>query len=180
VSHLNDFTKVSVVGSAVGAACQSEVAFFESDVEAYSSLDAEHVGTHPCGFRRRTIDCVTLDAYCAAHRLMPTFIKIDTEGFEWEVLQGGSGLLQEFRPGLLVEVSTSPDKQHAMWDCLATAGYRCYAINRSLRTRYPRQPFAAISTATEFVRRETDVAENGSYESDADFVFLPPQDDTLN
>jgi FkbM family methyltransferase len=179
VADLNGFAKVAIVRCAVGAASCDAVPFFESEVEAFSSMDERHVAAYQRPWRTSTIACVSLDSHCRAHGLAPSFLKIDTEGFEWEVLQGAAALLQECRPGLLVEVSTSIEKQHAMWSALSGAGYRCYAIDRALGARYPKQPFARISSAAEFVKRGIGDADGGTYEGDADFIFLQPHDDVL-
>jgi len=168
------------VQSAVGAGACEAVPFFESDIAAFSSMNQEHVAAFNQPWRQLTIGCVTLDAYCEQRQLSPTLIKIDTEGFEWEVLRGAMTILQALKPTILVEVSSPLEQQHAMWEALAGLGYRCYAVDRSMRARYPAQPFTLVHHVAEFTRRGLEGADTGSYESDADFVFLQPQDDVLS
>jgi FkbM family methyltransferase len=50
------------------------------------------------------VHLTTIDSYCRSHHLAPHFIKIDVEGFEWEVLTGGSEVLAACRPLLLIEI----------------------------------------------------------------------------
>lgn len=70
------------------------------------------------------VDAITLDSYCAQHDIRPTFIKIDTEGAEEMVLQGGRTTLTEHHPVLIIEVQReAPQNVVAM---LSYLGYRPY------------------------------------------------------
>lgn len=51
------------------------------------------------------IDVITLDTFCALHEIIPTMIKIDTEGQELLVLKGASETIQKYHPFLLFEYS---------------------------------------------------------------------------
>jgi FkbM family methyltransferase len=177
VCDLNAFTRVTVVEKGVGARSQAEVPFFESDMATVSSMTEEHVTAFQHPWRRRTIECVTLDASCRAQNVSPTFIKIDAEGFEWEILQGSAAVLGDCKPDLLMEVSTSAEKQQAMWDYLATAGYRCYWIKQYVRGPYPKRPFLLIQTSREFLASGADSPDG--YNADRDFIFLQPRHDVL-
>jgi FkbM family methyltransferase len=46
-----------------------------------------------------------LDTYCRENNLVPDFIKIDSEGFEFEVLSGAEHLLDQVRPLISIEVA---------------------------------------------------------------------------
>jgi FkbM family methyltransferase len=46
----------------------------------------------------------SLDGYCEKRQLKPDFIKMDVEGNELTILQGGEKLLRSARPKLLVEI----------------------------------------------------------------------------
>jgi FkbM family methyltransferase len=48
---------------------------------------------------------VTIDEYAAAHNLWPTFLKIDVEGFECDVLAGATAVLAT-APKLFIEIHT--------------------------------------------------------------------------
>ena len=49
------------------------------------------------------IPCITLDNLCAQYNLMPNFIKIDTEGAEAEVINGGLQVIEQQKPHILFE-----------------------------------------------------------------------------
>ena len=49
----------------------------------------------------------TLDAFVADVGVIPDFVKIDVEGFEYSVLTGASSLLQDKRPMLMIEIRDS-------------------------------------------------------------------------
>ena len=178
VADLNGFTRVSVVPEGVGAACKSGVPFYESEVEAFSSLDERHVASFHRPWAPRLIDCTTLDAYCGLHEVSPTFIKIDAEGLETDIVLGASSVLARCRPDLLIEISAPEAKQQVLWDALHALGYRCYSIVRSLGHRYPAFPFTRMAGVEAFLEsaRET---PSETFEGDRDFVFLQPDSDVL-
>jgi FkbM family methyltransferase len=51
-----------------------------------------------------TIVMVKLDSFCALTDAMPDVIKIDTEGYEYNVLMGGLEYLKSYRPLMFVEL----------------------------------------------------------------------------
>ena len=60
----------------------------------------------PARFAARPIEVqvTSIDAYCRRHTFdRVDVIKIDCQGYELQVLEGGSGVLQTFRPRLLLE-----------------------------------------------------------------------------
>jgi FkbM family methyltransferase len=178
VCELNAQHNLTIVGSAVGACCQTGIPFFESEIEAFSSMNAQHVEGFNMPWRQRTVDSVTLDSYCGMNNIVPTLIKIDAEGFEWQVARGALGVLREFKPGLLVEVSAGPDDQRQLWQTLVQEDYRCYAVERSLGRRYPERPFVPVRSADEFLT--AGISQSDKFEGDRDFIFLQPRDDVLN
>ena len=50
------------------------------------------------------VRAVSLDEYCETTGILPTFVKLDVEGAELQVLKGMSGVLRRAKPGLSVEV----------------------------------------------------------------------------
>jgi FkbM family methyltransferase len=177
IRELNALRNLTIVSSVVGARSQTDMPFFESEVEAFSSVNERHVEAFNLPWRQRTVECVTLDSYCSSNGITPTLIKIDAEGFEWQVARGALGVLREFKPGLVVEVSAGLDDQRELWHTLAREGYRCYAVVRSLGGRYPARPFVRIRSEVEFLTACT--TEPGKFEGDRDFVFLQPRHDVL-
>lgn len=91
---LNGVTNATVVRAAVGAT-SGEVAM-AADGNSHV-LDAEASG-------EAAVPLVSIDDYCAKHDVVPDLIKVDVEGFEWEVLKGARRTLAEHRPMLQLEV----------------------------------------------------------------------------
>lgn len=66
----------------------------------FSSLraaDVDQTGT-------RSVPVITLDGFCAAGDIVPDVVKIDVEGHEWAVLDGGADTFRTHRPVLILEV----------------------------------------------------------------------------
>jgi FkbM family methyltransferase len=79
-----------------------------------------------------TVEVSTLDDELAD--LAPSVVKVDVEGAELAVLQGGSGLLQDTRPLLIVEhvaeaTALYGASSEALWDLLSDVGYEIYAAS---------------------------------------------------
>lgn len=88
-----------------------------SHVDAAASASA---ATHP--IRIRPLDAV-VDELSAKLKLPITFLKIDVEGMELEVLAGAMKTLEKHRPQLLVELIT-PEAQAKATEILSRFGYR--------------------------------------------------------
>jgi FkbM family methyltransferase len=68
-------------------------ASFSKDVQAVPYLDNSSV---------ESIEVITLDTFFENFNdLNIDFIKIDTEGFEWEVLQGAKNILEKYKPKII-------------------------------------------------------------------------------
>lgn len=85
------------------------------------------------------IDCVTLDDYCEQNAIPSvSFIKIDVEGFEENVLRGAKRMLRKFKPALMVEFYAKTEEAHEknmrVLELLKSSGYE---FGRILNTRYP-------------------------------------------
>jgi FkbM family methyltransferase len=69
------------------------------------------------------VEIVPIDSYVAQAGLVPDFIKVDVEGYEWEVLAGASETLARHRPAMMVEVqSRGPEIARMLHDL----GYRLH------------------------------------------------------
>lgn len=68
-----------------------------------------------------------------------SYIKIDTEGMEFEVLKGGKELIKKFKPLISIEQKKSEFKANctetSSLDFLRHNGYRIYTIKESLETK---------------------------------------------
>jgi FkbM family methyltransferase len=89
------------------------------------------------------VEVSTLDAELA--ELTPSVIKVDVEGAELAVLEGGRGVLQRARPLLIVEhvaeaTALYDASSEALWDLLGDLGYEVFAA--SGEGPFTRQSFA--------------------------------------
>lgn len=82
-----------------------------------------------------TVTSVSLDAFCANKNITPDIIKIDSEGYEREVLMGSKGILTDTttkRPLVTIEVAggaTWAENSHQAFDLLTSYGYSPYEIH---------------------------------------------------
>jgi FkbM family methyltransferase len=97
---------------------RSTLTFFEFEAEGISTLSAEsaqHFIDQGYACAKRTVEVSTLREVCEQHCLGPIdFMKIDVEGFEREVIEGGDW--RRFRPRVLVIEATRPNSQIPAWD----------------------------------------------------------------
>lgn len=69
------------------------------------------------------VDFVTLDEYVARNAIERVdIVKVDVDGSEPEVVEGGIGTIQTNKPILFLEVNNAP-KVEGMIDCLLDLGY---------------------------------------------------------
>lgn len=81
--------------------------------------------------RMETVATSTLDAYCAENSIVPQLLKIDVEGNELAVLQGGEKTLGQHRPAVLMECEArhiGEEQARATFHFLENIGYRGFFI----------------------------------------------------
>jgi len=96
VSGMIDFVFSDFVddGSSMGGFVDTADTFFEKG--SYEEIR---------GFKRAVVETTTLDRIVQSNAyLAPALLKIDVEGAEYLVLEGGTGLLEKYRPTLLIEI----------------------------------------------------------------------------
>ena len=80
-------------------------------------------------------EVITLDSFCNENNLFPDLIKIDVEGYEFEVIKGAQAVLEQFSPVILLELHLSyldrrgifPDK---ILTLLSDRGYQILDIQK--------------------------------------------------
>ena len=68
----------------------------------------------------------TLDSYCEARKIAPEFVKIDVEGNELNVLNGGVEVLKKYKPRILIEIEArhvGEEKAKETFEFLMQLGY---------------------------------------------------------
>lgn len=74
----------------------------------------------------------TLDNYCQSRGIYPSFLKIDTEGSEYDMLLGAGDVISKCKPLIAMEVWRNPNdySNHLKAiDFLKGRGYKSYRIN---------------------------------------------------
>jgi FkbM family methyltransferase len=138
--NLNRFNQVDVVPYAI-ADTEGTVEFFGPEADDGDSGNGYIVNdgsTAP----QETIRVETrrLDAIVAAAQINRLdLIKIDVEGFEWPVLQGGEQTITKFRPHIILEydanyASRGGGSPSAVLEFFREHGYRLFTIGRTWAT----------------------------------------------
>ncbi|MBI4947087.1 MAG: FkbM family methyltransferase [Bacteroidetes bacterium] len=73
----------------------------------------------------------TLDSYCNQHNIHPDFLKIDVEGNELRIFQGGIETLKKHKPKILVEIEArhvGKEKVFETFKFLEALSYQGYFI----------------------------------------------------
>jgi FkbM family methyltransferase len=92
--------RVTVCASALSDA-EGTTTFYASGISGKSALSDVNIGQSS---EQVQVPVTTIDAYCRAKNIKPSLIKIDVEGFEFNVLKGARNTLKEVRPSILVEL----------------------------------------------------------------------------
>lgn len=74
----------------------------------------------------------TLNNYCHIHNIKPNLLKIDVEGNELKVLQGGEEIIKTYHPKIIVECEArhvGEEKVIETFNYLLQLGYKGYFIN---------------------------------------------------
>lgn len=77
------------------------------------------------------IDTETLDSYCTRHSIKPVFLKIDVEGNELRIFEGGINTLRKCKPKILVEIEArhvGRDQVFQTIEFLQKLGYQGFFI----------------------------------------------------
>lgn len=118
----------SAIGSKIG-----NVSLYLGDKSSNSTLIngglnyVNHQGTE-------NVEVNTLDNYCLEHNISPSIVKIDVEGFEPYVLEGGERVLRSAKPYLIIEFDSKAlcagcnDAEYLLKQ-LRQAGYQPYFID---------------------------------------------------
>ena len=119
----------------------SEATFFDqgmassgSFVNEVTRINEKFQSTVPIGGNKVKIR--TLDTLVAELGVRPDLIKVDVEGFEFEVVRGAENVLRNIRPVMLIEIhpwqlKLSGSSDHALIAFLESRGYVFEVIDRN-------------------------------------------------
>lgn len=80
----------------------------------------------------QSVSTDTLDSYCSRHNIKPDFLKVDVEGNELNIFQGGIHTLKECKPKILVEIEARHVGQERVlqtFKFMESIGYKGYFLH---------------------------------------------------
>lgn len=125
-AKLND-VEITVVEAACGARA-GEAVLYESADPFWGSMATVVPGYYTVSRSPRPVRVVDVDEYCREARIAPTFVKIDVEGYEAEVLAGMQDVLVRHRPTIVCEVALARRHGAGVLAFMKDAGYVASAI----------------------------------------------------
>ncbi len=138
ILELNKFANTEVHPIAVGDKVSKETMVVHADQIGTGSLNSEIVDKFMQQGNNRfyEVDVFPLDVYIQQNNLpLPDFIKIDTEGYEFQCLIGMKNLLEKKHPELFIEmhaISDAHGESNAMniVDLLTGYDYKIYSVRQ--------------------------------------------------
>ncbi len=121
-----------IVEAAVGAEAATAILSFPKRETWLGSiaLGAEGAGSHP-DLEAVDVPVVTLDQVVQERGLQPELVKIDTEGFELQVVLGARETLKTCRPMVLFECNTAPERMPLL-EAFKSLDFGIYRLNAAL------------------------------------------------
>jgi FkbM family methyltransferase len=107
IKKLFDWSNLTVEHLAVSDEDGVAILYIPGDKAANHSTMGATISRHTLRQELLTTEGVnseTLDMYCDKNKIVPDFIKIDVEGNELKVLEGGLETLKQYRPKILMEI----------------------------------------------------------------------------
>ena len=102
----------------------------ESWLGSVSLGGEEEISSHP-GVKTVKVPVVTLDEVVDERGLQPGLVKIDTEGFELQVIQGSTATLETHRPMVLFE-SNTPSGRVGLMRAFELLNFGIYPLDETL------------------------------------------------
>jgi FkbM family methyltransferase len=129
--QINNIKNVEIVNLALGEKEGTTSLYYNPKQSGLSSI----VSHEEKGFLKEEITITTLDSFSKAISNRISFIKIDTEGYEPQVLIGAKELIKKDKPTIYIELGG--DHQSSSIEALKVLkelGYSCKAENLDLKT----------------------------------------------
>ena len=134
--RLNDFPNVTIVQKALGDA-PGRLPIYRRDEDYAEGTASLRVDAASAGLVSDMVEIETIDRL--ADKLpRPDFIKIDVEGYQWQVLQGAGRFFSGHRPMVMAEMD-DPDKDlmRRTEEFFRTRGYEIYEFRKHCLRRCP-------------------------------------------
>ena len=91
--RINKIENVTVIADLIGEKSDDSVNFYQSSSD--SGMNTITDTGRRKGYKRTTVKQITLDEFCNLHQLKPQIIKIDVEGAEKMIIEGGKNMFKE-------------------------------------------------------------------------------------
>ncbi len=120
------YDNVELVPMALSDQCTPRPLHVPSGLGKSHMASLEDSGTSRGPYAAYSVDATTLDAFFVEKPHGPNFLKIDVEGHELAVLNGGLQTLEAYRPTILIECEARHRPDHdvrPVFDCLTSLGY---------------------------------------------------------
>lgn len=157
--ELNGYQNIEVFRVAMGNE-NGTSPFYVSKKRNLSSMLGQSMSTL---LREVTVEVVTFDSFFSRVGEYPTFIRMDVEGYEVEIIEGMREFLQASRPlRILMEMHSSRGEEIiSMLDTLNRGGFRCKAV-----VNEPDAPELLIQEEPGYLRR--------AFEACNEALAIPP------
>ncbi len=99
---INNIRNIKVIDSLVGATDQENVEFYE--YLGPSGMNTSVNNNTTSGYKKTLCKQIKLDTFCEIESINPDIIKIDVEGFEYEVLSGAESIISKSKPLIFLSV----------------------------------------------------------------------------
>ncbi|MFN3691171.1 MAG: FkbM family methyltransferase, partial [Fimbriimonadales bacterium] len=135
--RVNRLQNVRVYELALGNSAGHAEISYAPEASGIATLRQDMAQSYQKEYRMQTftVEVVPLDMLVERERLpLPNFIKIDVEGFEYQVLQGAQRLIERAHPALFLELHGASAEERAItwrqiYDFLSQYGYAITAVN---------------------------------------------------
>lgn len=163
VIEANNFDNIEVVQTALGNQDGGSIDFYTSESSWYSSINKESVERFEEAIQIK-VPITKIESYWHKSKSDPDLIKIDVEGFEWEVIEGGAELFQGVKPVILIEIDMSTGNFEKIFNFFEPLGYKMYRMIKD--------------KPSDFIAEAADVAKMNSLakKGNVDFIILPASD----
>lgn len=131
--NFSNSVNVNIVCTAV-ANLDGDVDFYDatktedSSTSSRFNLSAIHINPYK-------VKAITLDEYVAKGNKVPTTIKIDVEGGEYDVIIGASGIIEKYKPKIVMEVwggKMGREYSDKAFKKLQEFGYQAFALDGNI------------------------------------------------
>jgi FkbM family methyltransferase len=139
---LNDLSNVIVVEKAVGSPRDDKLSMARSS----------NASVRPTGKHTIPVESITLDALADTLKIVPALLKIDVEGYEYEILEGSRSILAT-TPAVFIEVHTPTLQRYGrkfedLWNFIDRDRYDIFIQDEDFKEPVP---YLSVSAPTDRV-----------------------------